>query len=191
MIDSLSVTSTAASSADMSSSVFSSLLKRGRALVQQATGRRDVGRDLHGNTYYVQQEHSTEAVRRMVDYRDSGAAPHTVPMLWHSWLRGHRTEPPTLDELTGGRRAHGGAAAQGGRAEGGRREAESAGGGGEADEWTGREREADMSAASMLRELESQAAQDARWTGNSRNKRQDVTRQLCADTHRVNLQIVV
>ena len=29
------------------------------------------------------------------------------------------------------------------------------------------EREADMSAASMLRELESQAAQDARWTGKS------------------------
>ena len=28
------------------------------------------------------------------------------------------------------------------------------------------EREADMSAASMLRELESQAANDARWTGN-------------------------
>ena len=81
------------------SSVFSSLLKRGRALVQQATGRREVGKDLHGNTYYFLQEHSTEPLRRMVDYRDTVAAPHTVPMLWHSWLRGHRTEPPSLDEL--------------------------------------------------------------------------------------------
>ena len=149
-----------------SSSVFSSFLNRGRALLQQATGKRTVGTDLHGNSYYLLQEHKHQPLRRMVDYRDSVAAPHTVPMLWHSWLRGHRSEPPTLDELRADEERMAGlqrkvavlkAADEKLRVQ---EEVER--------RMSGRgEREADMSAASMLRELESQAAQDARWTGKS------------------------
>ena len=155
----------------MSSSVFSSLLKRGRALLQSATGRVDVGRDLHGNTYYQQTEAATEPPRRMVAYRDSTAAPHTVPMLWHSWLRGHRTEPPSLDEL----RADDERMAALQRKVSALRAADDKLRVQEEVErrMSGRgEREADMSAAGMLRELESQAAQDARWTGNKRDKSQ-------------------
>jgi NADH:ubiquinone oxidoreductase subunit len=104
-----------------------------------------------------------------VEYGGSSiAAPETVPMLWHAWLRGHREAPPTAAELQ---------AEEERQLELQRRVAVLKA----ADEklrmqevaerrMSGRtEVETDMSAAGMLRDLETEA-QQATWQGGAKRR---------------------
>ena len=146
------------------SSLLSSVLARGARLVQWVTKKRQVGVDLHGNSYYVEQtERSPDApLRRCVEYRDRTPSPSTVPMLWHTWLRGHREEPPSLAELRADEARMAALQEKVARLK-------------VADEklrmqeiaerrMSGRsEVQPDMSAQGMLRELETQHEQQSRW----------------------------
>ena len=80
-------------------SLLGSLFKSGRRVMDAVARKRHVGVDLHGNSYFVQQEDASQPLRRCVEYRDRTPCPSTVPVLWITWLRGYRDEPPTLAEL--------------------------------------------------------------------------------------------
>jgi len=80
------------------SSFFSSILKQGKKLVESFSHKKHVGTDFNGNKYFIFQDDPTRPPRRMVDYADT-PDPHSIPMLWHSWLRSHRADPPSIDEL--------------------------------------------------------------------------------------------
>lgn len=75
---------------------------RPEAGVRLGAARREVGRDLAGNVYYV----STDGRdRRGVEYApgvlrlDRVDQVHTVPVQWRGWLSRGRDDPPSAEEL--------------------------------------------------------------------------------------------
>lgn len=81
-------------------SLFRSALSQSSKFFQRLRGERSVGFDLHGNEYLVQQSKHDIKPRRSIKYKDGvlGDA-DSVPMAWHAWLKGHREQPPTMEEL--------------------------------------------------------------------------------------------
>lgn len=66
-------------------------------------GRRIVGTDLHGNTYFEvdSSRGGKPAVRREVltKLKHSQYEDGSIPIEWESWIRGKRNDPPTHEEL--------------------------------------------------------------------------------------------
>ena len=148
------------------SGLMRSFLAQGKRLVQAVTRKRHVGVDLHGNDYFLHQEYPDQPARRVVQYKDATPDLASVPMLWHTWLRGHRDQPPSLDELRADEQRLSAlqqrvAALR--LADSKLRVQELA-----ERRMSGRsEADSDMSAEGMLRELETQRDEDVRWSGRS------------------------
>lgn len=60
--------------------------------------RKEVGEDLVGNKYYLQEDGAHEA-RRIVQYANDIPDPSSIEMLWYQWLRYGRDAPPTKEVL--------------------------------------------------------------------------------------------
>jgi len=61
-------------------------------------GKKLVGTDVRGNTYYITKEHADDIPRRVVDYVDEFPDSNNIPRLWYSWLRHTIQHPPTEKE---------------------------------------------------------------------------------------------
>jgi len=81
------------------SNLWSSVIKQSSAIFGRITNKRFVGKDLHGNSYYLSAPRGSDNERRFIEYKDGDVSPETVPMSWHGWLRFHRDNSPTIDEL--------------------------------------------------------------------------------------------
>lgn len=68
--------------------------------LQRMRGEHSAGFDLYGNEYLINQSKHDPKPRRSVQYKDGLVGDSsTVPMAWHAWLKGHRDDAPTMDEL--------------------------------------------------------------------------------------------
>lgn len=61
-------------------------------------GKKFVGEDAKGNTYYIVQQHQDDIPRRVVDYVDEFPDSNSIPRLWYSWLRHTIEDAPTEEE---------------------------------------------------------------------------------------------
>eukprot|EP00741_Cyanophora_paradoxa_P002485 tig00000076_g2409.t1 len=95
-------------------------MNRLRAVFNKLMGRELVGRDAHGNHYYLFFESkgwrfaylsgwlADESARvgakprRQVDYKDGDIEPETIPPEWRAWLWNSRETVPTETELAKG-----------------------------------------------------------------------------------------